>query len=136
MVTYVLDASSVLRYLEGEAGGARVAQILKEAMRGECRVLISAIQWGEVAGKILKSHNRQICNSTLARLSFMGVEVVAASGDSAVGSALIKIQKKVPYADAFAVELTASTQGSILLTGDFDFKPAAHDIKIEFLPKK
>src|SRR5271165_2020595 len=132
MVTYVLDASAILRYLDGEAGGDRVSQILKEQMRGTCRAIVSAIHWGEVAGRIVKSHGRQHCDSTLLQLSAMGIEIVAASGERAVNSALIKVQRKIPYADAFGVELAASTSNCVLVTGDFDLKPAAHDVKIEF----
>lgn len=136
MVTYVFDASAILRYLDGEAGGNRVNEILKELMRGSCRVMISAVQWGEVAGIIVRSHGKQDCYATLSQLFAMGIDIVSASGDRAVESALIKVQKKIPYADAFCVELAASIPDSILITGDFDLKPAAHDVKIEFLPKK
>lgn len=48
MVTYALDASAILRYLDGEAGAARVKQIIKEHLAGKCRVAVSAIHWGEV----------------------------------------------------------------------------------------
>ena len=135
MVTYVFDASAVLRYLDGEAGGDRVNEILKELMRGSCQVMISAVQWGEVAGIILKSHGKQDCHATLSQLFAMGIEIVSASGDRAVKSALVKAQRKIPYADAFCVELTSSRPESVLVTSDFDLKPAARDVKIEFLPK-
>ena len=136
MVSYALDASAILRYLDGEAGGDRVSAILKEQMRGACRVVISTIQWGEVAGRIFKSHGKQHCYSTLSQILAMGVEVMPASAERAVNAALIKAHKKIPYADAFAVELAASISGCVLVTSDFDLKPAAHDVKIEFLPKK
>ena len=137
MVTYVLDASAILRYLDGEAGGDRVSDILKEQMRGSCRAIVSAIHWGEVAGKIVKSYGKQHCYATLSQLSAMGIEIVDASAERAVNSALIKVQRKIPYADAFGVELAASAANNcVLVTSDFDLKPAAHDVKIEFLPKK
>ena len=136
MVTYVLDASAILRYLDGEAGGDRVSEILKEQMRGSCRAIVSAIHWGEIAGRIAKSHGVQNFHSTLSQLSAMGLEVIPASGERAVNSALIKVKRKIPYADAFGVELAASTLNCVLVTSDFDLKPASQDVKIEFLPRK
>lgn len=136
MVVYALDASAILRYLDGEAGGDRVSRILKELMRGDCHAVISAVQWGEIAGRVVKSHGQQKCHAVLSQLSAMGMEVVPVSAERAVKSAFIKAQKKIPYADAFGVELAASIPDSVLITADFDVKPAAHEIKIEFLPKK
>jgi predicted nucleic acid-binding protein len=136
MVTYVFDASAVLRYFDGEAGADRVNQILKSLLRGDCRVLISAVQWGEVAGRIIKSHGDQPCRAALSRIAAMGMEIMPASSERAVHSAFIKARRKIPYADAFAVELAMNELNCLLVTSDFDFKPTAHDIKIEFLPKK
>ena len=50
-------------------------------------------------------------------------------------SALTHVTLKIPYVDSFAVEL-ASQPNHILVTADFDFKPAANIISIEFLPTK
>lgn len=45
MVTYVLDASAVLRYLDGEAGAERVKVIIKEHLAGGSRAVMSAVHW-------------------------------------------------------------------------------------------
>jgi hypothetical protein len=41
----------------------------------------------------------------LSRLSAFGFQVLAADADRAVGAALIKLKRGVPYVDAFGVEL-------------------------------
>jgi hypothetical protein len=43
------------------------------------------------------------------------------------------VRRKIPYADAFEVELASDSADHVLLTADFDVKPAACDVKIEFL---
>jgi len=43
MVTFVLDSSAVLRFLEDEAGAERVERIFLDASIGDCSVEISAI---------------------------------------------------------------------------------------------
>jgi bifunctional DNA-binding transcriptional regulator/antitoxin component of YhaV-PrlF toxin-antitoxin module len=44
--TYALDANAVLRYLDGEAGSDRVAEIIKSHLVGGCKAVISAVHWG------------------------------------------------------------------------------------------
>jgi predicted nucleic acid-binding protein len=136
MVTYVLDSSAVLRYLDDEAGAARVAEIIKSHLAGRCEAIISAPHWGEVAGVTCKLHGRQAMELVLSRLSAFGFQVVAADADRAVGAALIKLKRGVPYVDAFGLELAAAAGERVFVTADFDFKPASRDVTIEFLPAK
>jgi len=136
MVTYVLDSSAILRYLEGEAGASRVADIIKSHLAGRCAAIISAPHWGEIAGITCKARGRQAMDLVLSRLSAFGIQVIPADADRAVGAALIKLKRQIPYVDAFGVELAKETGDRVFVTGDFDFKPASHDVKIEFLPAK
>jgi predicted nucleic acid-binding protein len=136
MVTYVLDASAILRYLDGEAGSERVAEIIKDHLAGRHKAVISAIHWGEVAGVTCKAHGREAVALVVSRLYAFGLEIVPATAERAVRAALIKVQRKISYADAFGVELVSDAPGHVLVTADFDLKAAIHDAKIEFLPRK
>lgn len=135
MVTYVLDSSAVLRYLDDEAGAARVAEIIKSHLAGRCEVMISALHWGEIAGITRKIHGRQATELVLARLSAFGFQIVAADAERAVRASAIKLKRDIPYVDAFGVE-AAQGEDHVLVTADFDFKPASRDVEIEFLPVK
>jgi predicted nucleic acid-binding protein len=135
MVTYVLDSSAILRYLDDEAGAARVAEIIKSHLAGRCEAIISALHWGEVAGVTCKAHGRQAMDLVLSRLSAFGFQIVPADADRAVRASLIKLKRDLPYVDAFGVEL-ADSPDRIFVTADFDFKPAGRDVTIEFLPGK
>jgi len=135
MVTYVLDSSGVLRYLHNQAGSERVAEIIREHLAGDCEAVISALHWGEVAGITCKLYGEREMKETFSRLDAFGLRVVPADRDRAVHAALIKVQTGIPYVDAFGVELANGTN-SVLVTADFDFKPASRDVKIEFLPAK
>jgi predicted nucleic acid-binding protein len=136
MVTYVLDASALLRYLDDEAGAERVEQIIKGYIAGKNHVAMSAVHWGEVAGVVWKRHGEARMRTALLRLSAFGIEVVPVTADRAVNSAVIKQQRKVPYADAFGVDLAGDSPEHVLVTADFDVKPAKQDVRIEFLPLK
>ena len=135
-MTYALDASAILRYLDGEAGAERVKQIIKGHLAGEYRVAVSAIHWGEVAGIVCKRHGRSGMDAALSRLSAFGFEVVPVTAERAVKSALIKVERRIPYADAFGIELAGDSAEHVLVTADFDVKPAEGDVRIEFLPVK
>jgi predicted nucleic acid-binding protein len=136
MVTYVLDSSAILRYLDNEAGAARVAEIIKAHLAGKCLAVIAALHWGEIAGITCKARGRQAMDLVVSRLSAFGIQVVPADGDQAVSAALIKLKRLVPYVDAFGIALAAVARDRVFLTADFDFKPASGDAKIEFLPAK
>ena len=135
-MNYVLDSSALLRFLDGEAGNDRVAEILKSQLRGTARVLVSAVHWGEVASVTAKTYGEKAVESTLSRLAAFGIELVPATAARAVRSGLIKSALKIPYADAFGVDLASDSADHVLVTADFDVKPAEHDIAIEFLPRK
>lgn len=136
MVTYVLDASAILRYLDGGPGSERVAEIIKGHLSGRCNVAVSALHWGEVAGVVCKVHGRAAVDLVLSRLLAFAFGRVDVTPEQAVRAALIKIDRKIPYADAFAVQLASESPERVLITADFDLKAAAHDVKIEFLPRK
>ena len=135
-MTYALDASAVLRYLDGEAGSVRVAEILKEHIAGRHKAIVSAIHWGEVAGVTYKAHGGDATDLVLSRLTSFGLDVIPVTGERAQRAALIKVRRKISYADAFGVELVTDAPDHVLVTADFDLKAAAQDVKIEFLPKK
>src|ERR1700683_1673158 len=136
MVTYVLDSSAILRYLDDEAGAARGAEIIKSHLAGRCAAMIAAPHWGEVAGITCKAHGRDAMDLVLSRLEAFGFEVVPANADRAVRAALIKLKRQIPYVDAFGLELAGDGRDRIFVTADFDFKTASRDVKIEFLPPR
>jgi len=131
-----MDSSAILRYLHNQAGSERVAEIIKGHLAGDCQVTTPATHWGEIAGITCKLYGRREMEQVLSRLSAFGLEVVTADGESAVRAALIKVETGIPYVDSFAVELAGRELDRVLVTADFDFKPASRNVKIEFLPAK
>jgi predicted nucleic acid-binding protein len=136
MVTYVLDSSAILRYLNGEAGADRMSEIIKDHLAGRCEAVICSLHWGEVAGQTCKQRGTKAMELVLSRLSALGVQVVPVDAGRAARAALIKLKTAVPYVDAFGVELTAESRERVFVTADFDFKAANRNVKIEFLPAK
>jgi ribonuclease VapC len=136
MVEYVIDASAVLRYVDNEPGAERVEEILTEGVSGNARICISAVQWGEVAGRLRAHHGAQQEMRILSELLPTEVEIVAITGDRAVRAADLKVDRKISYADAFALELATQSPNHILVTADYGFKAVDDLVRIEFLPSK
>ena len=64
------------------------------------------------------------------------MEIIPASAERAVHAAEIKVDRKISYADAFAMELAMDSPEHVLVTADYDFKVVEDLARIEFLPKK
>lgn len=136
MTKYVLDSSSLIRYVDNEAGASRVEEILAECTAGRADVCISAVQWGEVASNLHKrmgvSHERRILSGLLPS----EVEIVHASAECAVHAGDLRVDRKIAYADAFALDLAMRSSSHILVTSDYGFKAVEDLARIEFLPAK
>jgi len=133
---FVLDSSAILRLLDSEAGADRVEEILSANMDYSAEVLISAVQWGEVAGLVRKRRGEIAQRHALRDLQLFRLRIEPATADRAVRAAEIKQDRKFPYADAFALQLALDSPGSVLLTADYDFKKVEDLATIEFLPAK
>ena len=65
MKIYVLDASALFAYLQKKPGAVKISEILKEALRGRAEVLMSAVNYGEVYGSILRGHSAEHAVTTM-----------------------------------------------------------------------
>jgi predicted nucleic acid-binding protein len=136
VTVFVLDSSSVLRYIDDEAGGDRVNAIFKECVKQQARMRIPALQWGEVAGELRRRLGAIEGRRVLESLMPFELDVVSASAERAVHAAALRVDRKIPYADAFGLDLAMDSPEHILVTADYDFKAVADLARIEFLPLK
>lgn len=136
MTVYVLDSSAVLRYVDNEPGADRVEEILVACASRLAKVSVSAVQWGEIAGRLRKRLGAVEEERILSSLLPSEAEIVPATGDRAVRAAARRVDRKIAYADAFAVDLAMDSPDHVLITADYGFKAVDDLAKIEFLPQK
>lgn len=136
MIEYILDASALIRYLDGEAGGQRVEEIISACASGQAGVCISAVQWGEVAGNLRKRFGASTEATVMASLLPSKASIVSVTGDRAIRAAALKVDRNLAYADGFAMDLALESSDRILVTADYGFKAVDDLAKIEFLPTK
>jgi predicted nucleic acid-binding protein len=136
LTVYVLDSSAILRFLDKEAGWDRVAAILAAARNGSAELAVSAIQWGEVAGAVRKKLGPAVEIRALGRLTQFAPRIESVTGEQAVRAAALKVDRKISYADAFAIDLAMESPDHALVTADYGFKSVSDLAQIEFLPAK
>lgn len=136
MITYVVDASAALRYLDGGAGADRFEDIVSACASLDAEVLISAIQWGEIAGKLRNRFGATEEMRILSALFPSEAHIVPATTERALRAAALKVDRKIGYADAFAVDLAMESPSYVLVTVDYGFKAVEDLVRIEFLPMK
>ena len=136
MRQHVLDANALTKFLLKTAGHDLVAQVLQESALHRIPVLMSAINWGEVwyslAKQIGTSDTERLLNGLPEKL---GVVVVPADTEVAVRAARLKNKLQIPYADAFAADLTGTQ--NVLVTADVkDFQRVPKIRLLKLPPKK
>lgn len=136
MTVYVLDSSALLRFIDDEPGAQRVEDILKECVRGQASVCLSAMQWGEVTGNLRRRFGAKNQSRLASAVLPSEVEIMPVTAQRAVEAADIKVDRKIAYADAIAVQLAAEAPGRVLVTADYGFKPVDDITTIEFLTAK
>jgi predicted nucleic acid-binding protein len=136
MITYVLDSSAALRYFDDGAGADRVEEVLSACASRRANLTISALQWGEIAGKLRKRFGEADEIRLLDSLLPSEAMVVSATADRAVHAAALKVDRNIAYADAFALDLAMDSSGHVLVTADYGFKTVDDLARIEFLPAK
>lgn len=135
-IKYVLDSSSLIRFVDDEAGSARVEEILADCVAGWVDVCISSVQWGEVAANLRKRMGVAHEGRILSELLPSEAEIVPVSPGDAVRAGDLRVDKKIGYADAFALDLAMQSSSHILVTADYGFKAVEEMARIEFLPAK
>jgi predicted nucleic acid-binding protein len=117
----VLDASALFAFLQDTPGASKVDELLREAMRGRARVLMSAVNYGEVYGKILRELGLEPALTIEQAVSPLAVEMVDATPQRACDAADVKAKYKLYYADSFAAALAIEYKAA-LVTADSDFR--------------
>ncbi|MBO9368786.1 MAG: type II toxin-antitoxin system VapC family toxin [Chloroflexi bacterium] len=135
MGVYILDSFALLAYLEDEAGAEQVEARLIQAEKGEAKVLLSLINYGECLYIVERERGLAQAQWTVGLVDRLPVQVVEVDRSLVLAAAHIKARYPIAYADAFAVALAQQIDGT-LLTGDPEFRRVQGLIPIEWLPQR
>jgi predicted nucleic acid-binding protein len=109
-----------------------VNELLKEAMLARTTVLMSAVNYGEVYGKILREYGPEPAHTVIQAISPLPIDVLDATPQRACKAAEIKAKHKLYYADAFAAALAIEHKAT-LVTSDSDFRKLGQSFPVLWL---
>jgi ribonuclease VapC len=132
MKIYVFDASALFAFLRSKPGAAKVNELIKEAIRGRARVLMSAVNYGEVYGLILRAQGLDQALTTIHAISPLPIEIADATPSRALQAADVKSRHRLYYADSFAAALAIEHKAT-LVTSDSDFRRLGHSFPVVWL---
>lgn len=134
MITKVLDAWALMAYFEDEPAAPKVKKILLHAEHGGCRLLLCAINWGEIYYNVMRNVSQETAEDVAKTILEMAIEIVPVERDMKLvrQAAIYKATKKISYADGFAAAL-AKIYEAELVTGDPDFKQFENEIDVDWL---
>lgn len=116
--TRVLDSWAILEWMSGRPPACdAVAALLSEAEAGRSRLLMSAINAGEVYYFLRKHHSESLAESWRESSRTLPVAIEVPTAEDIWNAALLKGQFPISYADAFAAAL-AQKYNCPLVTGD------------------
>ena len=131
MATMVLDAHAVMVLFNDEPGAEEVEKILLKAEKGNPRLLMSVVNWGEIYYSIMRGASQEIADSKSHEIAGMPLELVPVDArdlELVREAAIFKATKKMSYADCFAAAL-AKARNAELVTGDREFKVVENELK-------
>jgi predicted nucleic acid-binding protein len=118
---YVFDASAVLVFLQKEPGAHKINELLKDAVRGQAEIIMSAVNYGEVYGGLLREHGPERARATMSAVHPLPIRIEDATPQRAFQAAEVKEKYKLYYVDSFAAALAIESRGT-LVTSDSDFR--------------
>ena len=122
MKTRALDSWAILEWISGRQPATDlVGGLLNEAEQGEIRLLMSAINVGEVYYFLRKHHSAGLAESWRESSRTLPVTIEVPTNDDIWNAATLKSQFPIAYADAFAAAL-ALKYDCPLVTGDPEFR--------------
>jgi ribonuclease VapC len=131
MAVKVLDSWALMAFFEDEPAAEAVERLLRQAVEGKHRLLLCAVNWGEIYYASMRAVSREAAERIAQEIASLPIEIVGVSEDLALArqAAIFKATKRMAYADCFAAAL-AKLRNAELVTGDPEFKEVEKDIKI------
>jgi predicted nucleic acid-binding protein len=130
--TYVFDTSALFGFLQKKVAANKVNELLKEALGGRADILMSAVNYGEVYGVILREHGLDRATATMSAVNALPIRLMDATPQRAFHAAEVKSRYKLYYVDGFAAALAIEYKAS-LVTSDSDFRKLSHGFPIVWL---
>ena len=125
---FILDAGSMLAYLNNENGAETIGKILERGGRKEAKVFITAMDLAEIFHIVLKKEGRDKALKTILLIKNLPVECIGLDESLLMLAGEIRVQFPLSLGDAL-VAAVAKTRKAKVITGDRDFRGMEKEIE-------
>jgi predicted nucleic acid-binding protein len=133
--TRVLDSWAILEWIGGRQPACHfVRKLLSEAEEGHTRLLMSAINAGEVYYFLRKQHSLALSESWRESARTLPATIEVPTGEDIWNAASLNGQFPIAYADAFAAAL-AQKYNCPLVTGDPELR-SVDRLELDWIGRK
>lgn len=130
MSKFVLDACSLIAFINAETGGSKVKGLLENI---ENEIYMHMINLGEVYYGFYKIEGKEKAETVVENLLRLPIDFVEDMSLNFVKLAgKYKARYRISFADAFVLALAEKTQGQVVTTDHTEFEPVAKKERIEF----
>jgi predicted nucleic acid-binding protein len=130
--TYVFDAAALFAFLENTSAAAKVSELIKEANHRRAEILMSAVNYGEAYGSVLRVRGLDRARAIMSAVRALPIFLMDATPLRAIQAADLKLNYRMYYADSFAAALAIEHKAT-LVTSDSDFKKLGHGFPVLWL---
>ena len=128
----MLDASALFVFLQKKPGAVKVAALLKEAVRNRANLVMSAVNYGEVYGALLRAYGQDTAASHMSAVRALPILILDVNQQRAFHAAEVKSTYNLYYVDSFAAAL-AMEHKATLVTSNSDFRKLGHNFSTLWL---
>jgi predicted nucleic acid-binding protein len=129
MKRIVLDASALMTFFENRPGAEKVQDLIRLGVEGKRELLMSVVNWGEVYYSTWRTKGPGVARKVIEDIAQLPLEIVDADLELTRSAAELRVEHKLPYADAFAAALALNRKAA-LATSDKDFAHVAKKLDI------
>lgn len=129
---FVLDSWAVLAFLQAEAAGQKIADLIGDALEQGVPLLMSVVNVGEVWYIFAREISEAEAEKAIESLRHLGIEFIEVDWKLARQAAAYKANRKMSYADCFAAALAKENKAE-LVTGDKEFKQVESEVQVRWV---
>ncbi|MCE5301382.1 MAG: type II toxin-antitoxin system VapC family toxin [Spirochaetia bacterium] len=128
----VVDTYAMIAFFYDEDGAKTVEDALCAAKKRGGRVLICAVNYGEVFYAVMKKSGNDAALKVRDMMDGMPLTIIPADRELSLLAGSIKAKKKMSYADCFCAAL-AMVHEVAVLTGDKEFREVEGEIAVKWI---
>jgi len=129
---FVLDSSALWVFLQHKPSGPKIAALFIEAARQRVQIFMSAINFGEVYGLVLRGEGHDRAQQLVRVIQPLSMQIVEPTVQQCCQAAEVKSRYRLYHVDAFAAALALELKAT-LVTSDSDFRRLGRSVPILWL---